>query len=55
MTQLPRDYEEFLQLLTAHGVKCLVISLPQLLQNKRASGRLKDMADVEALTYPGDK
>ena len=26
------------------------IALPQLLRNKRASGRLKDLADVEALT-----
>jgi hypothetical protein len=27
-----------------------VIGLPQLLKNKRASGRLKDLADIEALT-----
>ena len=26
------------------------IALPQLLRNKRASGRQKDLADVEALT-----
>ena len=27
-----------------------LIALPQLLRNKRASGRQKDLADVEALT-----
>jgi predicted nucleotidyltransferase len=32
------------------GVKASVISLPHLLQNKRASGRAKDLADVEALS-----
>lgn len=35
------------------GQKVNFIALPQLLQNKRASGRFKDMADVEALTNPG--
>jgi predicted nucleotidyltransferase len=32
------------------GVKANVISLTHLLQNKKASGRSKDLADVEALS-----
>jgi predicted nucleotidyltransferase len=32
------------------GQKINFIALPQLLKNKRSTGRLKDMADVEALT-----
>jgi predicted nucleotidyltransferase len=36
------------------GQKVNFIALPQLLQNKRASGRSKDMADVEALSEPGN-
>ena len=35
------------------GQKINFVALSQLLQNKRASGRLKDLADVEALTGPG--
>jgi predicted nucleotidyltransferase len=34
------------------GFKVNVISLAHLLQNKKASGRLKDLADVEALSRP---
>jgi len=36
------------------GLKINFIALPQLLKNKRASRRLKDLADVEALE-PGRK
>jgi predicted nucleotidyltransferase len=32
------------------GHKVNFVALPQLLKNKRATGRLKDLADVEALT-----
>jgi hypothetical protein len=32
------------------GLSINFIDLPRLLKNKRASGRLKDLADVEALT-----
>jgi hypothetical protein len=32
------------------GVKASVISLPHLLQNKKASGRPKDLADFDALS-----
>ena len=32
------------------GQKINFIALPQLLKNKRSTGRIKDMADVEALT-----
>jgi predicted nucleotidyltransferase len=34
------------------GVKVPVIALNDLISNKRASGRPKDLADVEALTNP---
>ncbi len=34
------------------GFKVNVISLAHLLQNKKASGRLKDLADVDALSRP---
>jgi predicted nucleotidyltransferase len=37
------------------GHKINVIGLPQLLRNKQASGRLQDLADVEALTGPAKK
>lgn len=33
----------------APGIQAPVIGLPQLLQNKRASARLQDLADVQAL------
>ena len=36
-------------------LKINFISLPQLLKNKRAAGRQKDLADVEALTRPARK
>ena len=32
------------------GQKFNFVALPQLLQNKRSTGRLKDLADVEGLT-----
>lgn len=35
---------------TVGGLNIHFIDLPELLKNKRASGRLKDLADVEALT-----
>jgi predicted nucleotidyltransferase len=37
------------------GQKINFVALPQLLQNKRASGRLKDLADVEALIAAGSR
>ena len=41
-TTLPPDFKEFLKLLNGH-------SLNDLKTNKRASGRLKDLADLENL------
>jgi predicted nucleotidyltransferase len=35
------------------GLNVPIISLPDLLTNKRSTGRTKDQADVEALTEPG--
>jgi hypothetical protein len=32
------------------GITVPLLSLPDLISNKRASGRAKDMADVESLT-----
>jgi hypothetical protein len=41
---LNRDFKEFAELLNANGVEYLL--------NKRASGRAKDLADLEALDPP---
>lgn len=38
------------QIARVSGLRINFIALPQLLKNKRASGRQKDLADVEALT-----
>jgi hypothetical protein len=35
------------------GVRCFVIGREDLLRNKRAAGRLQDLADVAALERPG--
>jgi hypothetical protein len=35
------------------GVRCGVIALEELLRNKRAAGRLQDLADVDALEKMG--
>jgi hypothetical protein len=43
--QLPPDFKEFLQLLNSHGVEYLLVDLI----NKKASGRLKDLNDLENL------
>ena len=37
------------QLIDIEGVPVHVLSIPDLIANKRASGRLKDLADIEAL------
>lgn len=42
---LPPDFKEFLQLLNSHQVEYLLI----LKANKKASGRLKDLTDLENL------
>jgi predicted nucleotidyltransferase len=51
---LPDDFKEFLRLLNARavdidGVKVNLISLVDLRTNKRASGRHKDLDDLEHL------
>jgi hypothetical protein len=56
--RLPADFKEFLRLLTSTGVEYLVgdgvvidlISLEDLKKNKAASGRLKDLLDLEQLS-----
>jgi hypothetical protein len=48
--KLHSDLREFVELLNSHGVEYLVVGgLESLLQNKRASGRPKDLADVDKL------
>jgi len=61
---LNQDFREFIQLLNDNQVKCLVIGgieividdisinfidLENLKKNKKASGRLQDLADLENL------
>ncbi len=47
---LPKDFREFLSLLNAHGIEVNLISLKDLKVNKRASGRDKDLDDLEHLS-----
>jgi hypothetical protein len=42
--QLPEDFKEFIQCLNSNNVKYLII-------NKKSTGRLSDLADVEKLEY----
>ena len=44
--ELPPDFKEFLNLLRIHGVEYLP---ERLKENKKASGRLEDLADLEQL------
>jgi hypothetical protein len=41
-------------LVMIEGLEVLVPSVPNLIRNKRATGRMKDLADVEALGDLGD-
>jgi hypothetical protein len=48
--EFPRDFKEFLRLLHDHEVESIrVISFADLKINKRASGRPKDLADLDHL------
>ena len=57
--RLPPDFKEFLQLLNSHqtervvdildDVEVNIISRKHLKANKKASGRLKDLTDLENL------
>jgi len=49
MIEFPKDFKEFLQLLNSKEVEYLIISKSDLLLNKRASGRPKDLADCSRL------
>ena len=42
MKNLDQNFADFLRLLNSHGV--------EYLKNKAASGRMKDLADIEELT-----
>jgi len=46
---LTKDFKEFLRFLNAYGVDYLLISLADLKANKKASGRNKDLADLDGL------
>lgn len=53
---LTRDFKEFAELLNSNRVEYLIdgielsfISLADFKTNKRAAGRLKDLADLESL------
>ncbi len=58
-THLPPDFKDFLQLLNSHaarqvdvldGIEVNLISLEHLKVNKKASGRYKDLNDLENLS-----
>ena len=54
--ELYQDFKELLELFNAHRVEYLIIGVPthylgrrEFVANKRAAGRLKDLADLERL------
>jgi hypothetical protein len=60
--KLPQDFKEFLELFNAKGVEYMIVGSYEIdavpisvigredyIANKIASGRIKDLADVEAL------
>lgn len=49
MQQLPEDFRDLLCLLNEHSVEYLIVGYNDLVKNKRASGRLRDLADLEGL------
>ena len=50
---LAPDFDEFIALLTAHGVEAPFLGRHTFLQDKRAAARPKDLADIDAL-MPGE-
>jgi hypothetical protein len=48
--QLPQDFKEFLKLLNEEQLEYLMINLPDLLKNKKAADRHKDLDDIEHLS-----
>ena len=44
-----RDFEELLELFNAHAVEYVIVGRKQFIANKKAVGRAKDLADLEAL------
>ena len=50
MIQLPQDFREFIQLLNEHAVEYVnFVGYAELLKNKEAAGREKDLADAAEL------
>ena len=49
MTTLPKDFKEFIKLLNKNNVR-YIIDLKSLIRTKQASGRTRDLADIEELT-----
>lgn len=43
------DFKELFALFNDHRVEYIILGLDQYIQNKRALGRKKDLADLEAL------
>ena len=43
------DFSALLALLNAHHVEYMIVGRDQLIKNKRATGRQRDLADLEML------
>ena len=49
--EIIKDFKELLELLNEQKVKYII----ELIKNKKATGRTKDMADIESLGTLGEK
>lgn len=50
---IPNDFRELLELFNKHKVEYLIVGgREDFIANKRATGRTKDAADIEALGRP---
>lgn len=48
--QLPEDFKDFIRFLNKNDVEISLIFRSDFILNKKASGRLQDLADIEKLS-----